>query len=140
MDEEIDQVLLEPAQATEALSAHAEASKMLEAALQQMDGIIAGQLKEVLQFSLVSKIECLFDLAGTQQELRKLDAGSPMSLKEAVDQLQAAIDYVGADRNEATSIVLELLGMVSLNRSMNLEQPRGPGCRNEDHYETERGD
>lgn len=40
-DDESDQVL-ETTQAADALSAHAEASKMLEAALQQMDGIIAG--------------------------------------------------------------------------------------------------
>jgi len=42
MDEDdVDQVL-EPTHATTALSTHAEASKMLETALQQMDGIIAG--------------------------------------------------------------------------------------------------
>ena len=40
-DDESDQVL-EANQAADALNAHAEASKMLEAALQQMDGIIAG--------------------------------------------------------------------------------------------------
>lgn len=41
MDNDIDEVL-EPTRADAALNAHAEASKMLEAALQQMDGIIAG--------------------------------------------------------------------------------------------------
>ena len=41
MDDDTDQVL-EPVHATNALTAHAEASKMLETALQQMDGIIAG--------------------------------------------------------------------------------------------------
>jgi hypothetical protein len=37
-----DDQVLEPTHAENALSTHAEASKMLEAALQQMDGIIAG--------------------------------------------------------------------------------------------------
>lgn len=41
MDDDGDQVL-ESTHAEIALSNHAEASKMLEAALQQMDGIIAG--------------------------------------------------------------------------------------------------
>jgi hypothetical protein len=38
-----DDQVLEPTHAENALSTHAEASKMLEAALQQMDGIIAGR-------------------------------------------------------------------------------------------------
>lgn len=41
MEDDSD-LVLEPNRAEEALIAHAEASKMLEAALQQMDGIIAG--------------------------------------------------------------------------------------------------
>lgn len=44
MDYDADQAL-EPAHATNALSAHAEASKMLEAALQQIDGIIGNPIK-----------------------------------------------------------------------------------------------
>ena len=40
-DDDVDRVL-EPIHATTAFSTHAEASKMLETALQQMDGIIAG--------------------------------------------------------------------------------------------------
>ena len=40
-DDESD-LVLEETKANDALNAHAEASKMLEAALQQMDGIIAG--------------------------------------------------------------------------------------------------
>ena len=51
MEDDGDQVL-ESKHAENALSAHAEASKMLEAALQQMDGIIAGELF-VLYFFLV---------------------------------------------------------------------------------------
>lgn len=43
MDDDDNQVL-EPTHAENALSTHAEASKMLEAALQQMDGIIAGYI------------------------------------------------------------------------------------------------
>ncbi len=42
MDDEVDRTLLEPERGRAALSAHAEASMMLEAALEQMDGIIAG--------------------------------------------------------------------------------------------------
>ncbi len=43
MDDDGDQVL-ESTHAESALNTHAEASKMLEAALLQMDGIIAGTL------------------------------------------------------------------------------------------------
>lgn len=42
MDDDGDQVL-ESTHAESALNTHAEASKMLEAALMQMDGIIAGK-------------------------------------------------------------------------------------------------
>ena len=46
-DDDIERVL-EPIHATTALSTHAEASKMLETALQQMDGIIAGLTEDFI--------------------------------------------------------------------------------------------
>jgi len=93
MDEDdVDQVL-EPTHATTALSTHAEASKMLETALQQMDGIIAG----------------------TQQiDLRKVSLVSnprPVSLQEALNQLQSTIKLVGADKRYVYNWVLNLIEM-----------------------------
>jgi len=93
MDDDTDQVL-EPVHATNALTAHAEASKMLETALQQMDGIIAG----------------------TQQELRKASrdpnsSSRPASLKDALDQLQSIIKLSGADKRYVYGWVLDLIEM-----------------------------
>lgn len=91
-DDDVDRVL-EPIHATTALSTHAEASKMLETALQQMDGIIAG----------------------TQQlDLRKASIGSnprPTSLQEALNQLQSTIKLVGADKRYVYNWVLNLIEM-----------------------------
>ncbi|KAK4008013.1 hypothetical protein OUZ56_013172 [Daphnia magna] len=95
MDDDDNQVL-EPTHAENALSTHAEASKMLEAALQQMDGIIAG----------------------TQQELRKLSGSqdshtAPKSIQEALDQLQDVVEMVGADKKQVFKWIMNAFGMVS---------------------------
>lgn len=99
-DDESD-LVLEETKANDALNAHAEASKMLEAALQQMDGIIAG----------------------TQQELKKLSisecsSSAPASVKDALDQLQSTIELVGADKREVYSWVLALIGMPEVDERM----------------------
>ncbi|EFX75569.1 hypothetical protein DAPPUDRAFT_323243 [Daphnia pulex] len=90
-----DDQVLEPTHAENALSTHAEASKMLEAALQQMDGIIAG----------------------TQQELRKLSGSqdshtAPKSIQEALDQLQDVVEMVGADKKQVFKWVMNVFGLL----------------------------
>ena len=121
MDDEVDQVL-EPSRADQALIAHAEASKMLEAALQQMDGIIAGKktiLPKQKSDILLTTVMHLLQNTGTQQELRKLSASQPpvghASVKEALDQLQLAVQLTGADKRHVYAWILELLELVRTN-------------------------
>lgn len=113
MDDDGDQVL-ESTHAETALSTHAEASKMLEAALQQMDGIIAGSAMCTKMFYPMVNYNGLNP--GTQQELRKLSVSeshtTPKSIQDALDQLQDTVEILGVDKRQVCKWVSNAFGGV----------------------------